>query len=189
MFCRIELCLVGRAFPITLTLILRGRINFGSVTRTMTFISSRLTWYMAATLGLTILLLTTGCSLATYGNRTHSFEERVASHVYHKPINELRSAALIDSITNDADMIASGIKKNADYDYELDDLSSAYDTADRFTVERKGLIYVGSKIGPDQFKVEIYDTIDNTRVRQPELEWEFLKRTDPRGAQKIEEAR
>jgi hypothetical protein len=158
---------------------------------------SRLTWYVAGAFIITVILIMSGCSHSE-PRKQASRNDLIDQHVYHTSMSKLRSEALVDSIMNDPDIEISAIQKSPtevalNPDDELDDLSSAYDNENRFMVERKGLTYVGTRVAgakasDDMFHLEIFENVNGKRVRQPELEWDFLRRNDPEAAARIEKA-
>jgi hypothetical protein len=169
---------------------LSERESSGKV-RGMPILRARLTWYAFGAFVLTLLSLLSGCagrkssaSIARY------CEAQAMAHVYTHPPQTLRSLALVDSIENDETLVSAVQKTTFDekavQDLELDDLSSALDTHDRFRVQRQGLIYEGVKAADrGGYRLEIYELVDGERVRRPDREWEFLKRVDAAAADRI----
>lgn len=146
-------------------------------------------WYAFASLVLAIITVVSGCaSLRNAREINRDLGARAATHVYKQPLTKLRSLALVDSIVNDEQLVSAVQKTTYSdtelQDLELDDLSSAKETAGRFQVTRGGVTYQSVK-AEGGHRIEIYEELNGQQVRQPDREWQYLKRVEPETADQI----
>lgn len=155
----------------------------------MPIFKTRLMWYAFASFIIALVTVMSGCAGTRSAREINrDLGERAAAHVYKQPLSQLRSLALVDSIVND-EVLVSAIQKTTFsdkevQDLELDDLSSAKETDGRFQVTRRGVTYQSVKTD-DGYRIEIYEDIDGKLVRQPEREWQYLKRVEPETAERL----